>query len=304
MLKKIATAAKIATTLSDARHRRFWMQRNVTSLARRQAMASSISAQLPRLDGPLPPEAAARAALVERDGFAMATDLVPASWVGEMRDYFVGQPCADPYRPKLGTFVGPQNAPPGTHVAYFGAQSVVNSPRALEIVNLPGIVQTVGAVLGGKPTISYMAALWTIPAHDGMAQHAEKFHRDVDDIDFIKFFMYMTDVDEESGPHVYIKGSHNKDRLTRIRRYEDDEVYDSFGRENEVRFTGPAGTSILEKTYGFHRGYPARSTPRLMFAVLYSLRETIYGPKSPVIDPRSRGLAIDPFINRIYCRAG
>ena len=302
MLNKIATAAKIVTTLGDARHRRFWLQRNVTSLPKRQAMAARVRARLPKPDGPLAPEAAARAAQVERDGYVLATDLVPAAWVAEMREYFAGQPCADPYRPKLASFVGPQNAPPGTHVAHFSPEIVVNSPRALEIVNLPAIVETVSAVLGGKPTITYMVALWTVPAHDGMAQHAEKFHRDVDDIDFIKFFMYMTDVDEESGPHVYIKGSHNKDRLTKIRRYEDDEVYDVFGRENEVRFTGPAGTSILEKTYGFHRGYPAKSKPRLMFSVIYSLRESVYGPKAPMVDARARGLTIDPFMNRIYCQ--
>ena len=93
----------------------------------------------------------------------------------------------------------------------------------------------------------------------------------------------LSDVDEDAGPHVYIRGSHVADKLTTIRRYDDAEVHAAFGRESEVRFTGDAGTCFLEKTYGFHRGYPPKTKPRLIFQVLYSLRETIYGPKRPTV---------------------
>ena len=200
----------------------------------------------------------------------------------------------------LAPFIGPGNAPAGTHVAFFDHEAVVGAPHALEIANAPALLETVAANLGAKPTISYMTAWWSTPAGDGTAQHAEKFHRDVDDLDFIKFFLYLTDVDEDAGPHVFIRGSHVADKLTTIRRYDDAEVHAAFGRESEVRFTGDAGTCFLEKTYGFHRGYPPKTKPRLIFQVLYSLRETIYGPKRPVV---AGGPGFDPFINRIYCRA-
>ena len=302
MLRKVVQAAKIAATLNESRHRKFWMQRMVTSVPQRVALAQQQSARVPRPDWVPQSDSLSRAAVLQRDGYVMTPDMVPDAWVTEMRDYFNKSPCADNYRPELGSFVGPQNAPPGTHVAFFDHDCVVNSPRGLEIANLPGLVETVAANLGGKPTISYMTAWWSVPANDG-AQHGEKFHRDVDDIDFIKFFLYLTEVDEECGPHVYIKGSHLDDRLTKIRRYDDSEIHDTFGRENEIRFMGDPGTCFLEKTYGFHRGYPPKTKPRLIFQVLFSLRETIYGPKKPIYDPSARGLSIDPFMNRVYCRA-
>lgn len=300
MLAKVVQAARIAATLREARHRSFWMQRTVRAVPRRLDLAARAAARLPRYEGPLSEIARLRAATLQRDGFVMTGDVAPREWIDAMRGWFETQPCADPYRPGLAPFIGPGNAPAGTHVAFFDHEAVVGAPHALEIANAPALLETVAANLGAKPTISYMTAWWSTPAGDGTAQHAEKFHRDVDDLDFIKFFLYLTDVDEDAGPHVFIRGSHVADKLTTIRRYDDAEVHAAFGRESEVRFTGDAGTCFLEKTYGFHRGYPPKTKPRLIFQVLYSLRETIYGPKRPVV---AGGPGLDPFINRIYCRA-
>lgn len=90
--------------------------------------------------------------------------------------------------------------------------------------------------------------------------------------------------------------------LTEIRRYQDEEVVDAFGAEKQVRFTGQAGSSFLENTYGMHRGYPPVSKPRLILQVLYSLRPVIYGPKSPICTLGQDGVPadIDPYINRVY----
>lgn len=302
MFSKVARAARIAATLHESRHRAFWMQRGVKDVARRQVLAAREAARLPRYENIVTGDARTRADMLQRDGYVMTDGLIPDNWIADIRGWFETRSCADAYRPDLGAFTGPQNAPKGTHVAFFDPDSVVNAPHALAIANLAPLLETVAANLGAKPTISYMTAWWSVPAGDGTAQHAEKFHRDVDDLDFIKFFLYLTDVDEECGPHVYIKGSHLADRLTKIRRYDDAEIHAAFGRDKEVRFTGKAGSCFLEKTYGFHRGYPPRSKPRLIFQVMYSLRETIYGPRRPIVDLDARPPGLDRFINRIYCR--
>ena len=137
------------------------------------------------------------------------------------------------------------------------------------------------------------------------AQQAENFHRDVDDVRFLKFFAYLTDVDETSGPHVYIVGSHRENRLTRICRYTDAEIAEAFGTENQHRFTGPAGTAFLENTFGLHRGVPVQTAPRLMMQAVYSLGVAPYGPRRPVARIGHDGVPadLDPYINRIYCAA-
>ena len=164
------------------------------------------------------------------------------------------------------------------------------------------MLSIVSGFLGAKPTISLITAWWSMPHKDGKAEEAELFHRDVDDIRFVKLFCYLTDVDEVSGPHVFVPGSQNVDRLTKIRRYQDREILDAFGEKSLITFTGKAGTAFLENTYGFHRGVPPTQKPRLLFQVLYSLRNSIYGPDQPVGRIGVDGVPadIDPFINRVY----
>ena len=224
--------------------------------------------------------------------------------VAALRAYFTNRPVKDAYRPGLGTFLAPAGVPKGTHVAFFTNEEVARAPRIYDIFNHPDVLAAVSESLGGKPTIGYMAAWWSLPAGDGKALQAENFHRDVDDWRFIKLFVYLTDVDSESGPHVYVPGSHNTDKLAKIRRYTEEEVHSAFGPECEKRFTGPAGTAFLENTYGFHRGFPPRSKPRLIVQATYCIQSVPYGPKEPVAKIGQDGVpaGIDRFVNRIYCR--
>jgi Phytanoyl-CoA dioxygenase (PhyH) len=304
-MSKLAQIGARLKAVTDSRYRNFFWQRAFTDLDRRERKASARAAALPAHDAKPSPEDAKRATALDANGFVMLDGVIPKDWLHDLYAYLAAKECGDIYRPALPKFVGPENAPAGTHVAFFSNEIVARAPHVFDIVNNPAILNPVAAVLGAKPTASYMAAWWSIPAHDGIAQHAEKYHRDVDDWRFIKMFCYLTDVDEESGPHVYVPGSHKVNKLTPIRRYDEKEVYEAFGPDCEKRFTGPAGTAFLENTYGFHRGFPPKSKPRMLFQVLYSLTPVIYGPKTPIATIGQGGVpaSIDTYVNRVYCRA-
>ncbi|RYY22813.1 MAG: hypothetical protein EOP62_22200 [Sphingomonadales bacterium] len=233
--------------------------------------------------------------------------MLPRLWddrqIGEIRRYFETQTCADPYRPKLGRFVAPTGAPAATHVAYFSNEQVAHAPHCLRLANDSQILEAVSYVLGAKPTISYMAAWWSIPGR-GKPEHAEMFHRDVDDLRFVKLFVYLTDVTDKSGPHMFVRGSHKSEELSERIRYSDEAVQDTFPRQDMLTLTGSAGTMFLENTFGLHRGVPPSDEPRLIFQILYSFEEYIGGPKRPVrtVENPFEGVALDPHVNRVYCR--
>ena len=48
------------------------------------------------------------------------------------------------------------------------------------------------------------------------------FHYDVDDFKFLKLFFYLNDVDENCGPHVYVKNNGKKNFKEYINRRVDD----------------------------------------------------------------------------------
>jgi hypothetical protein len=301
MLKeKLARGLKI---LTDTRYRQFYAQRQIVSVPSREQKANSLARRLPAFKAAN--DASAQTAMLKDRGYLFLDNLVSPDRLQAMRTFFSENACADPYRPALGEFIAPDRAPPETHVAFFSNETVIRAPHVLEIANDPRVLSIVSGFLGAKPTISLLTAWWSMPHKDGKPEEAEQFHRDVDDIRFVKLFCYLTDVDEVSGPHMFVPGSQNIDRLTKIRRYEDREIVDAFGENSLSMFTGKAGTAFLENTYGFHRGVPPTKKPRLLFQVLYSLRNSIYGPDKPVARISADGIpaGIDPFINRVYLSA-
>jgi hypothetical protein len=300
LLQKIATRA---IQLTDRRYRLFYAQRLVFDLDKRMRRADQVAAALARYGAEPLAGVDEIFATLDKDGYAMTPGFVTQRMAAELRKYFADKTCSDPYRPGHQPFNPVNGFPQGTHVAYFGEELIAGAPHVFEIINNPVLLGAVARVLGAKPTIGFIAAWWSLPAADGTAQQAENFHRDVDDWRFVKYFVYLTDVDEESGPHIFIPGSHKQNKLTSIRRYTEEEVAEAFGAGNEKRFVGPAGTSFLENTYGFHRGLPAETKPRLIFQATYTLRPIPYGPKMPVAKLGRDGVPdyIDPYINRIYC---
>ena len=302
ILKKIITRLR---QLTDGRYRKFYLQRLVSDIDQRERWSDRLAARLPAAETLSDERAIALVDALEHNGYA-PVDFVTPAMIADLQAYFADKRCGDPYRPRLGRFNPPDDFPAGVHVAYFDANVIIDAPHVFDIFNNPVILQAVGALLGAKPTLAYMTAWWTLPAGDGEAQQAENFHRDVDDWRFIKYFIYLTDVDEQSGPHIFVAGSHRDKRFRTIRRYAESEIADAYDDTDMITFTGPAGTCFLENTSGFHRGLPALSRPRLALACTYALRAIPYGPRYPVgkIGEGSVPGGVDPYTNRIYCEAG
>lgn len=295
----IRSFARAATNaVMDPRFRFMYRQRRVEDIGERAERADRIAWKR----GGTNADNVEFATELRTDGIQMFEDLIPVEHVEEMRNYFTGRDAQDPYRPQLGRYSAPDDLPAETHVAYFDHRSVVEAPHALEIANHPSVLKAVEGFLGCKPTIAYKMAWWSLPA-GGTPEEAEYFHRDYDDYRFCKFFLYLTDVDEKSGPHAFIRNSANKRALVQRRRYTDHEVADAFeNMDDHLMLCGKAGTAFLENTFGLHRGFPPLERPRLIFQVLYTLHPYYGAPSKPIVNAAKSNL--DPYINRVYCQFG
>lgn len=266
--------------------------------ASREWLAARIARRLPAASNPAPPSDP-RVVALEDEGYVMVPDLVSPTLADELTKKLSSFPCHDPYRPQLGDF-SCDAIPRETHVAHVAPADLVKVPELFRIANDPGILAVVSRHLGAKPT-AFVAAWWSNPA-GGEPEEAELFHRDKDDWRFVKLFVYLTDVDEDAGPHVYVPRSHRYRgrEFRRQRRFTDAEVESVFGKSGIKRFTGPRGTAFLENTYGLHRGQPVRAKKRLLFQVNYSLFPVYGAPERPQARASEVGLELDPWINRLH----
>lgn len=277
----------------------YHFQRLIQNVAMRQRIARLVARRLPATErngeDTLARTAAARLA---SDGIAFMPELLDAGQLADIRNYAMSHPCHDRTRPENGEFMIDQPHPL-CHTAVYSDDVTLNCPHVMDTVNHPTVLAAVGELFGCKPTMSNVSMWWSLPGH-AKAEHAELFHRDVDDWLFIKLFIYVTDVDEESGPHVFVRGSHRSAKLAKIARYTDEEVAQTFGSDNVLCLTANAGTSFLENTYGMHKGQLPKSRRRLLLQAQYSLGPISileYSPRKLTLQP---GIRIDPYINRLY----
>ncbi len=119
----------------------------------------------------------------------------------------------------------------------------------------------------GQPVVMDEVAFWwtTTRKAEDADLNAQLFHQDRDRLSFLKFFMYLTDVDTNSGPHVYIRGSHRNIpwSLRADGRRSDEAVRDAGLWENVTELTGPAGTIMAVDTIGLHKGKKPITSDRL-----------------------------------------
>ena len=87
---------------------------------------------------------------------------------------------------------------------------------------------------------------------------------------FLKVFIYLTDVGLENGPFTYCAGSHNR-VLEEAQPYRvPDTTVATLYPNAEVRLTGGAGTIITANTTGLHKGTKIQQGYRDMFTINYS----------------------------------
>jgi len=189
--------------------------------------------------------------------------------------------CHDPEKPELGYFTI-DKSPEGTNRAYYMCEDVAKVTGVIEIANSPVILNYVTNYFGAVPSIDYIGSWWSLPSKS--TSLTQSYHRDIDTLHSLKFFIYLTDVNDNSGPHIYIRNSLNKSFKTKKdQMHEDEEILLAFESESLVKINGEAGYCFLADTFALHKGLIPKRNPRLLLQVIYSLKQTPFGPKKPFL---------------------
>ncbi|RVU33856.1 hypothetical protein EOI86_22240 [Hwanghaeella grinnelliae] len=232
----------------------------------------------------VPDQALAPLAALRQVGYSMLPDIAP-NIVTAMRDYFMDRPVYEHASTMSKPPLTLDEAQGSFNLAHFREADILNCPHLMQIATDPIRLGIAQEYLGTVPQVITIAAWWSFAQADE-ARAAQLFHLDLDDYRFFKFFIYLTDVDEEAGPHVYVPGTHRQDTLVLARRAANDpELFDNwmgtlrksdqdvmnvFGID-PVRIVGPAGTNFVASTRGIHKGLLPKSKNRLICQVAYGV---------------------------------
>lgn len=278
-------AVRIPTYLADLKENPAWLPMFVlarTMPGRRLHWALSARHKPsgnppPSIFGPL--DASAVADALRSDGIFTGFQM-PAEVQKEITRFALTTPCFGNFDRSL-EFVAPRHDEAERRFGrsllsgHFFERSL-KSPGVRAIQADPLLMDVAKHYLGASAQLITTRIWWSFPTKasteaDRSLASLDKFHFDLDDWRMLKFFFNLVDVDEGTGPHVFVKGSHNrrktKHQYTLLVGHPADEVLDYYGADQAVTLTGPAGSGFVEDPFGFHMGTVPVAKPRLMMEV-------------------------------------
>lgn len=170
------------------------------------------------------------------------------------------------------------------------SQAVLDQPDIQRLLIDPSFWAVAQEYLGCWPTAVGATMRWSIPSEradsDALAQ---MYHWDAGWLRWVNYFGYLTDVDKESGPHMYVRGTHlphGKPAELRARSYAripDGDIARFYPPEDIVTITGKSGTIFAGDTRCWHKGlHPTRHkrlTIQLSFANTVLMSSMFFGEK-------------------------
>ncbi len=137
----------------------------------------------------------------------------------------------------------------------------------------PEVLRVVSNYMGALPLLYRINVLYS-PNNEVLEKSSQFFHLDPEDVIMSKIFIFVEDVDADTGPTTVVPA----DISTKVRRSIDyrkgrvpDEVVTRIGgAQNVVQCTGPAGTlAFLDTCRCFHMGSRVASKPRHVIMIQY-----------------------------------
>jgi len=156
----------------------------------------------------------------------------------------------------------------------FDLKELLENETVQKLVNDPLFSTISRTYMGVEPDFDFAAMWWATSCLGGKpdAVAAQLFHFDLDRFKFLKFFVYLTDVDTNSGPHCFVKGSHRfkPPGLLVDGRIPDYAIEQFFPESNIIEICAPKGTVFIADTLGFHKGKALLSGHRLLFQLEFA----------------------------------
>ena len=241
-----------------------------------------------------------KARKLHQDSFLEIEDLFNSEQLNKIKNYFSVNRLLTPVYTDHKPFY--QNSPPEeASTGYIKTEEILACPEILVGANNDKLLNIIQNYFNAKFKLDWIWAWWSYPTKD--LAGPQYFHRDYESMNFLKVFIYLTDVGEKNGPHEIIQGSHNMNLFYKRQRFKDEDIFSKIDIRKKKSFVGKAGTTFIANTYGIHRGLQPEEKERLVLVYLFSIIPSNRSPKLPYLNSKDLNFVIknkyvyDQFVN-------
>jgi hypothetical protein len=159
----------------------------------------------------------------------------------------------------------------------FNENLLLNNVLIQNIISDPLIISISQNYFKSQPMLAALNMWWSTNFKKEPDKYAaQMYHFDLDGTKWLKYFIYLTDVNSLNGPHIFIKKSHKNNGIPwrfRKRGYErisDQEIHQYFSSDKICEFFGKKGDLIIEDSRGYHKGKPVVENDRLILEIQFT----------------------------------
>ncbi|MBD2691078.1 GSCFA domain-containing protein [Anabaena catenula] len=209
---------------------------------------------------------------IQDQGYYVFEDKVPSDICERLLDFAYSTPCnINIHDPSQAQYEIYQIEQPKATTYHIEERQLIENPIIQDLISDRFILEVAQSYCGCSVTNANVSMWWSTNFSNSQPSSldAQLYHWDGDQIKFLKFFIYLTDVDTNNGPHCYVKGSHTTKPTALLRdgRFLDEEIEKYYDQDQIIEIAGSRGTIIAADTRGFHKGKPVQSGHRLILQV-------------------------------------
>jgi hypothetical protein len=167
------------------------------------------------------------------------------------------------------------------HTGYIPSEKIFSNETIISGATNENLLNTVKLYFNSSFKLDWIWCWWSIPAKKPLGP--QLFHRDYESMNSLKFFVYLTDVNQNNGPHEIISGAHNDNNFYLRERFKDNEINLKYKKKIKTIY-GKSGTNFLANTFSIHRGKFPKSKKRLVLVYLFSIIPSNRCPKLPFMN--------------------
>lgn len=158
---------------------------------------------------------------------------------------------------------------------FHNMSDVFSSEYTWQLIDQLHLVDLAAQYFRCEPILTQVQSWHVLPLRDDEYEQerlydhaAQSFHFDMDWLQFLKFFINLTDVNEEDGPFEYQLASHSGHHQLFDQRHAESELMTNI---NVVKAVGNCGTCFVADTSGLHRDGRVMSGGRQVLQVEFAV---------------------------------
>lgn len=219
---------------------------------------------------------------LKKNGFALGIKL-PQPILKEIQYFARFTPCYGNGNTNLGFYHADKEKAQVLHGNPFAFASYYNTallcPAIKKLERDPLLLEIAAKYLQAEPIHQGNQLWWNFPVESSVYERrraAQMFYSGLNNYRVLKFVFYITDVDLCSSPHVCVRGSHIKKKLSHLflgRGYSYQQITNYYGYENIVPICGKAGFGFVEDSGCLHKETPPSSKERLTLQIEFAAKD-------------------------------